>query len=429
MTDFNFLRIKWPKLAAIAADAGRLVEVSPASAISGMQNFCEWAADIALDYYEINTQTGITQQEKLDTLKATGHVPGDILERFHDIMMSGGRRLYRENEDVEEARRCIDDVYEIGRWLNKEADRVGWPPKTDYYNPVMSSMGVPGETGSFTTGRIGTLLNNYKNLLIMAAAVIVVIVAAVLLINTVYKNAEKNTNKDLPTLTPTPTVEVSATPTTTAADDATPTPPPEQATFLDQLTPTNTHKDWFFPTKWHFQKSGDVTFTIGDKQYFNGYGMFVPYSKISGSTGSGSMTFKLNGAYQKLRFDLGIDAGLQYGTGYGKYRIVIKADSKQIYTTDPQNYDFTDLGKELDVTGCKTLTITLTEWKGTKKSTLNVVLGNIRVVKVGAGAEPTDTSGADEGGDASPDASASPSPSPSPSASASASASSTDPPG
>lgn len=421
MTDFNFLRIKWPKLAAIAADAGRLVEVSPASAIATMQNFCEWAADIALDLYDINTQNGITQQEKLDTLKATGTVSHDILTRFQDIMMSGSRRLYRANEDVEEARRCIDDVYEIGRWLNKEADRIGWPPRSDYYRPVVSPIGMSGDGGSgssgFTSGRVGQMVRNYKPFIAMGIALVVVGALATFAIKAVI-DTNANAKRTANVIVPTPSVSATSMLATMPGDIASPTPPPEVITYLDTLTPTKTQNS-FFLKKWKFQ-SGDESLTIGDTVYEHGIGMYIPNKSITQSQGTWSMEFDLNGIYSKLRFDLGVDAKLQYGEGYGKFRIRVYCnsdDNDPAYDSEFQEYKYTDLGREVDITGCDKLIIKLTEIKGSK-GTINVVLGNICLIQyddtgstpAGTGSEPADSS--------TPDASASSSADASPSASA-----------
>ncbi len=386
MTDFNFLRIKWPKLAAIAADAGRLVEVSPASAISTMQNFCEWAADIALDFYDINTQNGITQQEKLDTLRTTGHVPQEIIERFRSVMLAGGRRLYRDNEDVLEARACIEDVYEIGRWLNKEADRAGWPPKNDYYRPVVSPLGSSGEGGGFSAGRIGQTLSNYKPFIAFGVGAIVVLVLAVWGISSVMGGGGAKPTAVV-ILTPSPSSSASAS-MLTATPGPTATPAPEEVIFLDTLTPSTT-RETFYRKEWKFQ-SGVKKLTIGDKQYQNGIGMYIPKKSISKTQGTWTMKFKLNGDYSKLRFDLGVDT-MQYGEGYGQYRVQIYCDSDSndpVYDTNGlKDYTYREMGVEVNISGCQTLIIKLTEKKGTK-GTINVVLGDARLVKAGTGESP-----------------------------------------
>lgn len=390
MTDFNFLRIKWPKLAAIAADAGRLVEVSPSSAISTMHNFCEWAADIALDFYDIDTQNGITQQEKLDTLKATGHVPADILNRFHDIMMAGGRHLYRANEDVEEARQCLEDINEIGRWLNKEADRAGWPPKNDYYRPVISSMGMQGEGsggGGFTAGRAANAFNTYKPLILMIGGTLAVIIAAIFIIKGLVSDNVNTTPTGGISITPTRTVESTSALTATPDPNMTPTPPPETVDYLDSLTPKKTEKS-FFLKKWTFQ-AGEHNFNIADKVYQNGIGMYIPKKSISKTQATLSMSFSLEGKYDKLKFDLGADSKLQYEEGYGKFRVMIYCDSTSndpVYDSGLKEYTFTDMGREISIKGCNTLYIKLTEVKGSK-GTINVVLGDIRVVAGGAAGE------------------------------------------
>jgi len=387
MTDFNFLRIKWPKLAAIAADASRLVEVSPSSAISTMQNFCEWAADIALDLYDIKTQSGITQQEKIETLKATGNAPVDVIGRFQNVLLAGSSRLYRQNEDVEEARVCIEDVYEIGRWLNKEADRAGWPPKNEYYSPIMSPIGMPAEGGGFASGGIGEKIKGFQPLIIAAIAALVIIAIATFFIVSIINNG--NTPKPtLPVITPTPTLTSTLLQETTPGADVTPSPAPETVQFLDALKNAFTSTvNTYFLGKWTFQ-SGDKPFTISDKQYQNGVGMYVAYKSIAGTSATITVKIKLDGAYDKLRFSLGVDSNLDYGSAYGTFRVIIyknsTSDSAIVYTSGKQQYDYTDLGKEVDITGCTTLYIKLTEWKGTKKNTLNIVLGDIRLVKGGA---------------------------------------------
>jgi hypothetical protein len=369
-----------------------------------MHNFCEWAADIALDFYDIDTQNGITQQEKLDTLKATGHVPADILNRFHEIMMAGGQHLYRANEDVEEARQCLEDIYEIGRWPNKEADRAGWPPKNDYYRPVMSSMGVPGESGGgggFSTGRAAKAFNTYKPLILMIGGTLAVIIAAIFIIKGLVSENTSAKPTDI-SVTPTWTVESTAALTPTPDPNVTPTPPPETVVYLDSLTPKKKENS-FFLNKWDFQ-SGEHNFTIADKVYQNGIGMYIPKKSISKTQATLSISFNLEGKYDKLKFDLGADAKLEYEEGYGKFRVMIYCDSTSndpVYDSGLKEYTFTDMGREVSIKGCNTLYIKLTEVKGSK-GTINVVLGDIRLVSGGAAGE---TEATEPAGSATADAS------------------------
>lgn len=387
MTDFNFLRIKWPKLAAIAADASRLVEVSPSSAISTMQNFCEWAADIALDLNDIAAQNGITQQEKLETLKATGHAPADIIGRFQNVMLAGGRRLYRQNEDVEEARICIEDVYEIGRWLNKEADRAGWPPKNDYYRPMMNPLGVPAEGGAFPSGGIGEKIRDFQPILIVAVGAVVVLAGAIFGISYVINQSNKANAEPTVYITPTPTVTSTTTLVTMATEDVSATPEPEVFKYVEEFRVSGSVLENVFRGKWKF-KSRARTFVIGDKQYANGVGMYISSSYIRKKQGTITAKFTLDDEYEKLMFDLGVDP-MQYGERFGLFRVQIYCDStnnEPIYDCGGlKEFDFTDMGVVVNLTpGCKSLIISLTEQKGAG-GTLNVVLGNLRVVKGGTG--------------------------------------------
>ena len=375
MTDFNFLRIKWPKLAAIAADASRLVEVSPASAMATMQNFCEWAADIVLDLYDIGTQNGITQQEKLETLRATGHVPPEVIARFNNILVSGGRRAYRINEDVEEARQAIVDVYEIGRWLNKEADRVGWPPRNNGFRPAMStSMSYSNNSDSFT-GRVSRAAKPMLPIIGLGAAGVLIVVVLIIGISAwVRSGGDKKPVDNVISATP------SSLLVTMPTDTPEPTPTPEVLVYLDTLEPSS-KPEGYHPKVWKFN-GNESKFAIGDKEYDNGIGFYIPSKAITQTQASKSLTYDLGGKYSRLRFDLGVDANLDYAKGYGYFRIRIYTDddTDPVYDSKKQEYTFTALGQDIDIHNCNKLKISLTEYKG-DKGTINVVLGDIRLLQ------------------------------------------------
>ncbi len=386
MTDFNFLRIKWPKLAAIAADASRLVEVSPSSAVSTMQNFCEWATDIALDLYSVRVQNGITQQEKMNLLESTGNVPTEILTRMNNILMAGGRRVYHVHEDVEEARRCIDDVYEIARWLNREADRAGWPPRSgNVYRAPASSVASSADSRLFP----GEIRRPAAPYLKLAGLGVFAVAAVVLLIVGIIKIAGRGGDQDAVTLSSSPSS--TATRVLEIATDS-PTPVPEVEVYLDTIDPSGAPDKGYYKATW----KDDKALTIADKAYEHGIGWFIPSSTIRESSASASVKYALEGKYNLLRFDLGVDANMDYGEGYGTFRITIYADDEEVYDSDKQEYDYTEYGTEVDLKGCDTMKIVLTEKKGSK-GTINVVLGDIRLVQGGEGSggsstdEPADT--------------------------------------
>ena len=410
MTDFNFLRIKWPKLAAIAADASRLVEVSPASAVATMQNFCEWATDIALDLYAIKSQNGTTQQEKMEALRATGNVPTEILTRMNNILVSGGRRVYHIHEDVEEARRCIDDVYEIARWLNREADRAGWPPRGgNVYRPQPTQATRSSNASNYGGGNFGPadsrlfpaeIQRSWAPLIkvgAMGVAVIALIVLIVVGVSALVRNASRDV---VANISPNPGVSSSNVleiPTDTPAEA---TPTPETEVYLDTVDPTSPPSKGYYRKQW----KDDKPLTIGDKAYENGIGWFIPSASISQSSSSASVKYNLGGKYSKLRFDLGVDANMDYGTGYGTFRVTIYGDDDVVYDSDKQEYDYSAFETEVDLHNCDVMKIVLTEKKG-DKGTINVVLGDMRLVQADGGGDEATVS---DNASASNDASASP---------------------
>ena len=407
MIDFNFLRIRWPKLAAIAADASRLVEVSPTSAIGTMQNFCEWAADIALDFYDIDTPNGTAQPQKLEMLKSTGRVPPEVLTKFQNIMSGGAGttssyRSYRMHDDVVEARRLIEDMQEVARWLHREADRAGWSspasPSASRGRASRSSLGptyAASSGDSRSSGMAGGLLaylEPYMPILLIAGGVIVVVGLGIGLAFALSGKGSKDAvaGKTDVILSSTPSADVTGM-LNSDAPTASATPAPEQATYLDELTPMATPTG-FHNKQWTFgEKTYD--FVIETKKYQHGIGLYVPYKSITGTSASVTLKYQLDSKYSAFRFDLGVDADLNgYDSKNGKYQIKIFADedTTAIWDSKQLAYDGTKPGVSVPVEGVNTLKIRLTETKGTGKSTLNVVLGNAKLILAGTGGgEPT----------------------------------------
>ena len=151
-SEFDFLRVKWPKLAAMAADATRLADVSPSSSLLSLRTFCEWACDITLDFYELQVAGGASQIEKLEALQASGMVPSEILQKFHNVRSAGNRTTQKEAESASIlVHGCIADCFDIGQWLFREAEKEGWPHVEGY----SQSYGVIPMTGLSTEDGAG----------------------------------------------------------------------------------------------------------------------------------------------------------------------------------------------------------------------------------------------------------------------------------
>ena len=84
--EFEFLRSRWPKLAALGADASRLVEFSPVTALSSLRDYCEWAADITLDLLGNALPPETSQDDRIAAMQALGTVPAEIIQKYYDIL-------------------------------------------------------------------------------------------------------------------------------------------------------------------------------------------------------------------------------------------------------------------------------------------------------------------------------------------------------
>lgn len=417
MSDFQFLRSKWPKLAAVAADASRMLEVSPSSAISSMKTFVDWSADKLLDLYDIKPVPNATLVEKLEVLKASGQISQDMLAKFHAIRAAQTHGIYRNADDLKLAQRCYHDMYEIARWMVAESDRGGsWPARSAPMRPQPTVQSEPGDGSlheqpamrsapaapsyrssgyasgggsdgyasggsGYNGGGFAAFWDAYGRLVLIGVAALVIVVLLVMGINALI---QRDNNPVIPVDTPTANIGGTEGLLGTPSPEPSPTPPAEVEAFLDDGTINISRTfDSLHLGKWR-TTDGDITFHIDGQEYANGLGMFVPSRRIEQETGSLQSDYDLGGQYSLLRFDIGADSEWDYGEGHGNWRVVMYADAggdeNILYDSDWQAFDYVAKDIEVDLRNCNTLKILLRAYKG-DNGTTNVVLGNIRAVK------------------------------------------------
>ncbi|MDD4796900.1 MAG: NPCBM/NEW2 domain-containing protein [Eubacteriales bacterium] len=449
-SEMDFLRAKWPKLAALGSEAERLMQITPAGAIECLQSFCSWAADISLELLDIRIAAGAADEEKLGALYASGLMPPEIVEKFQIVFSAGSNSLYRVNITTNEAYTCFNHALDIGRWMKRESEvmrtgrsdayRPGPPPeipvessrRPNLFTPPPPATGVDADTRPFyarddhadgaprraayskyappappAKSGVMALFDEYRQYFYIGLAALAMVVVGVV-IALAIRNAGKTGPLVLPSVTP-PTVSADILPSQEPTPSPTPQPQ-EQLTALSSLTPTGTAPKYLTKDRWNFN-SPNADFNMNGTKYTSGLGMFVASSTIREDRGSQSVSYKLESKYTQLRFDLGCDDQLKgYSDNYGQFRLQIFCDdeSDPRYNSDFQKFDFFQANVAVDVANVTTIKIVLTEEKG-DDGTLNVIMGNAALVNAepaegGATASPT------------PDASATPTPSPTPSA-------------
>jgi hypothetical protein len=226
----------------------------------------------------------------------------------------------------------------------------------------------------------------------LVAAAVLLIILLIVLVTILSRCTGPNAAKTTTTTTkPSETFSMLITPTPTPT--ATPTPPPAATIkYVDEFDTadiTKSHTDWknYYLGKWT-ANSHNANFSIfnggsgtdaAGVDYEHGLGWFVKSSDFDGSSARRALTFKTNGAYSTLSFDMGVDHKWLFADAEdcGTYRILIFVDGQDeaIFTTDWVNYNYYKTGIEVDVTGAQEVKIRLEQKKGSKGS-LNVVLGN-----------------------------------------------------
>jgi len=382
-SEFDFLRGKWPKLAAIAADASRLVDIIPASAMKSLEKFTLWSADIALDIYEIQVPGGATQLEKLEALQACGYVPVEILQKFHNVRTAASRTVNDTNSATDLANACLSDCREIGQWLSRESDKSGFAPVQQYtpeYKVPISGMNTHApEPDMMPSGyRFNKFIRQYGSYLTLAAAIIILIGIG-FFITKLFGNKAEDEQPPEAELFATP--QSTYTPLPSDAIQVTPTPEPEaiepEYVMIDNLPIANEFETaQLYVGQWTVK--GSRPFQSNNQTYNSGLGMYLPSKSISEEWGRDEMTYNLNGLYEKIEFDIFVDTEGSYGVSsqYGSYEIRMYADGEKIYETDQSFYNEThlDVMKILPPQTLQ-LKIQLIQKKGTN-GTLDVVIGD-----------------------------------------------------
>jgi len=393
-SEFDFLRVKWPKLAAMAADATRLADVSPSSALSSLRTYCEWATDIALDFYELQVAGGASQIEKLEALQTSGMVPAEILQKFHNVRSAGTRTSLRELESASIlVHSSVADCLDIGQWIFREAEKEGWP-QVEGYSQSYGAIPMAGVQGSSEVagydvggeyGRKFSFSKFFRRYSSLVTLVIAVVVLGGLVFGISYGLKSCNAEKEPPVTTIEATETHTPSPTSIVPVTATiePTPVEDPFDYIDDLNMTKVYPT-IFKTHWNY--NGNINpFTMGDKVYEHGLGMFVPSKEIIETAASKSAAWNLNGDYEKMVFDLGADKDFgvyDVREKVGTYKLIIKLDDNIEYESERMDYDDVVLGFELPLgADISRMEIKLTQYKGTN-GTLNVVMGDVKLYKI-----------------------------------------------
>jgi hypothetical protein len=476
--EFEFLRSRWPKLAALGADAARLVDFSPVTALSSLRDYCEWAADITLDLLGNPMAPDTPQLERLSALKALGSVPPDILQKFHNIRSTEDRVSANPLGDPNEARARMADAVDIGRWMMRQGDgaRTGYTSRQapvrgygeDVYatgrrTPVSqntSSYNTGYHTGSYAPqnppdnyeggpdypedgygdhyeddpdggygaprrggrggnggrgGGGGFDLGRYKQYLTMpviisAVLVIVLLVALILILTRCGGKTNSGTTSTTPVTTPSETMSMLITPTPTPETSPSPQGTNEVAKYVDEFdssSVTKSHDAWttYYLGSWKANShTGSFSIYNGGSGtdakgvlYEHGLGWFVKSSEFGNSSSAmRALTFKTDGQYDKLVFDMGVDKEWLFDDAKdcGTYQILVflNDDRDPVYTSDEVNYNYYKTDISVDIQKAQKVKIRLVQKKGSKGS-LNVVLGNARFVSTSGDAATTTAAG------------------------------------
>lgn len=397
-SEFDFLRAKWPKLAAIAADASRLVDIIPSSAMKSLEKYSNWCADIALDVYEIQVSGGASQLQKLEALQASGFVPVEVLQRFHNVRTAAGRSVADVNSATDLANACLSDCRNIGQWLFREANKEGFISNQKYspeYNVPISGMKshMPEAESMSSEYKLNRFMRQYGSYITLFFALLV-IGGTIFGISRLFKS--KGEEAKVPEYSMVATPMATHTPGPASVEDSLVEPIEDaelEYVLIDDLPiAVNFNSAHLSTRKWDYKKKQDP-FQSSNQIYESGLGMFLFSDTISEEWGRDDFSYNLNGKYEKIQFDLFADSSWSYGNSseYGQYRVYMYADGVKIFESDARFYDdFIDDKIVPLPPGTLQLEIRISQKKGSV-GTLGVVLGDFFLYPYPKEPDPTPT--------------------------------------
>jgi len=308
-------------------------------------------------------------------------VPVEILQKFHNVRTAASRTVNDMNSATDLANACISDCREIGQWLSRESDKSGFIPTRQFtpeYRVPISGMNTQRQEPDIipTNYRFNRFMRQYGSYVALVA-VLLVAVGLIYGITRIFNNKTAEAQDPSVELFQTPEVTYTPAPVVIVEDpEATPEVVEPEYVLIDNLPIAQEFQIAHLSTgQWNVSKQRP--FQNANQTYDSGLGMFLPSKSISEEWGNDSMTYNLNGLFEKIEFDLFVDTEGAYGISseYGMYEIVIYADGEKIYDSDHMYYDDMDEVTKILPEGTLQLKITLIQKKGSK-GTLDVVMGD-----------------------------------------------------
>jgi type I restriction enzyme R subunit len=117
MSNFDFLKSKWPDL----GDTGRLAEEylysDPNAAIFKTRLFAEKLIDLVLVVYKIYPEDVLHFNAKIQRLSRVKRLNPAVIDLFTLVRRLGNKAAHENYGDTSDARECIKSIFKLSAWF------------------------------------------------------------------------------------------------------------------------------------------------------------------------------------------------------------------------------------------------------------------------------------------------------------------------
>ncbi|HEX7378598.1 MAG TPA: hypothetical protein VF278_15875 [Pirellulales bacterium] len=116
-TNFEFLRPRWPQLAALGGFAESYAHGDPIGALVKLRAYGEQMVAYLYDRHRLPRQPRPAFIDLLDGDPFKQAIPRVIVTKFHALRIDGNRAAHANQGDTAAALRLLKDAHDLGRWL------------------------------------------------------------------------------------------------------------------------------------------------------------------------------------------------------------------------------------------------------------------------------------------------------------------------
>lgn len=117
MSNFNFLKSKWPDLAATGRQAEGYLNTDPNAAIFKTRLYAEKLIDLFLVYFKIDIDFDANFYEKISCLGRIKSINPAVVDLFTLVRRIGNKAVHTDYGDIKDAKECIKSIFKLSAWF------------------------------------------------------------------------------------------------------------------------------------------------------------------------------------------------------------------------------------------------------------------------------------------------------------------------